>query len=88
MAVENSPSPIDTFIDKVEANILTPLVTLVSVLAFLLFVYGIVEFIRNAENEEKRATGAQHILWGLIGLVVIFGANAIIGFLKNTVGTN
>jgi uncharacterized membrane protein YidH (DUF202 family) len=78
---------IDAFIGKVVANIIEPITALLVILAFLLFVYGAVNFIRNAENEEKRSTGIQHMFWAVIGLVIIFGANAIIGLIGGTVNS-
>jgi len=73
------------FLIKVQDAILTPIITLLSLAAFLLFLWGIVEFIAGATNEEKRATGQQHMIWGIIGLVIIFGANAIVSLIKATV---
>jgi len=78
----------DTFIGKVEAQILDPLITVVGLAAFILFVFGVVEFIRGADNEEKRATGQRHIIWGLVGLVLIFGAATIIAIMKKIVGAS
>jgi len=81
-------SPFQTFIGKVQEQILTPIITLLSLAAFLLFLWGIVEFIAGAEDEEKRRSGQQHMIWGIIGLVIIFGANAIVSLIKATVGAS
>lgn len=81
-------SPFQEFIVKVQDAILTPIITLLSLGAFLLFIWGIVEFIAGSDNEEKRKTGQQHMVWGLIGLVIIFGANAIVSLMKATVGAS
>lgn len=78
-------NPFDTFITKVQDAILTPIITLLSLGAFLVFIWGIVEFIASADNEEKRSTGQQHMIWGIIGLVIIFGANAIVSLISATV---
>jgi hypothetical protein len=75
-----------TFFDNVKTNIVNPIITLLAVAAFVVFVWGVVDFIRSADDAEKRGTGQQHMIWGIIGLVIIFGANAIIGILKNTFG--
>ncbi len=69
-----------------EAAILVPLITLLSLVAFVLFVWGVVQFIAGAEDEEKRKTGQQHMIWAIIGLAIMFGANAIITLIKLTVG--
>ena len=79
-------SPFQEFISKVQDAILTPIITLLSLGAFLIFIWGIVEFIASADNEEKRSTGQQHMIWGIIGLVIIFGANAIVSLIGATVG--
>ncbi|MES2668633.1 MAG: hypothetical protein V4644_03020 [Patescibacteria group bacterium] len=74
------------FITRVQENILDPIITLLALAAFLLFLWGIVEFIAGATDEEKRRTGQEHMIWGIIGLVIIFGANAIVSLIKATVG--
>lgn len=74
------------FLAKIEAQILVPLITLLSLAAFVVFVWGVVQFIANAEDEEKRKTGQQHMIWGIIGLVIMFGANAVVALIKQTVG--
>lgn len=79
-------SPFQDFLNKVQDAILTPIITLLSLGAFLIFIWGIVEFIAGSDNEEKRKAGQQHMIWGLIGLVIIFGANAIVSLMKATVG--
>jgi len=76
---------IDAFIGRIVENILAPIVLLLGVLAFLYFVYGVVMYIKNAEDEEARKTGTRHMLWAIIGLGIIFGANAIIAIINGTV---
>jgi TRAP-type C4-dicarboxylate transport system permease small subunit len=75
-------APLDAFLTKVNAQIIVPFVTLLVLAAFTIFIWGVVEYIRNADNDEKRSLGTQHIVWGLVGLTIIFGANAIIAILK------
>ncbi len=76
----------NAFISKVEKAIIDPLVTLIALAAFVVFVWGVVEFIANAGNEEKRATGQRHMIWGIIGLVIIFAAKAIVAIGASTFG--
>lgn len=74
----------DAFLAKVVTQILTPIVTLLSLAAFAVFVWGVVEFIAGAGDEEKRSKGQKHMFWGIIGLAIIFGANGIISLLNGT----
>lgn len=72
---------LNTFIDAVVRELVNPLITLLALAAFVLFVWGMVEFIRSAGDTEKLQTGKRHMVWGIVGLVIIFGAKAIIEFL-------
>lgn len=78
-------SPLDRFIEILLEQIVMPLITLLAVIAFAVFVWGVVQMIMAAGDEEKRTTGQRHILWGIIGLVILFGASGIVAFLKETV---
>lgn len=86
MRPSTEPGPLDPFIQRLQDQILEPLVTLVALAAFVVFVWGVVEFIRGADDTEKRKKGQQHMIWGIIGLVIIFGANAIINLIRLTIG--
>ncbi len=74
------------FLGKVEIAIINPIITLLVLGAFVVFVWGVIEFIAGAGNDEKRLTGQKHIIWGLVGLVIIFGAKAIIAIAAGTFG--
>ncbi len=65
---------LNQFLGKVVEQIINPIILLLSAGAFVVFLWGIFEFIRNAGNETKRKEGRQAILWGIIGRVIIFGA--------------
>jgi uncharacterized membrane protein YidH (DUF202 family) len=75
----------DAFIATVQREILDPIITLLALGAFILFAVGIVEFLRGADNEEKRATGQRHMIWALIGLAVLFGARTIVEIMQKII---
>ncbi|MEO6536293.1 MAG: hypothetical protein ABIT47_01240 [Candidatus Paceibacterota bacterium] len=85
MATTPTASPFNTFVTNVEKAIIDPLITVIALAAFILFIYGIFEFIRGADNDEKRKLGQQHIIWGLIGLTIMFGAKTIVSILTRVV---
>lgn len=75
------------FIDGVLEEIVNPVIALIALAAFLYFVWGVAEFIRaGAGDAEKRSDGQRHMVWGLIGLAIIFSARAIIAIIARTVG--
>jgi hypothetical protein len=76
----------NSFLANVEEQILVPLITVLALAAFILFVWGVVKFIRSSDNPTERSKGQQHILWGLVGLAIIFGANMIITIMNNILG--
>jgi len=71
---------------KIEENILNPLVALLLALAVLYFLFGVFEFIKGSSDSTDRATGGRHILWGIIGLVIMISVYGILRILTNTLG--
>ncbi len=54
-------------------------------LALLYFLYGLSEFLRNQDNEEAQSVGKQHMVWGIIGLFLMFAVFGILNMIENTV---
>ncbi|MDP3784600.1 MAG: hypothetical protein Q8R12_00790 [bacterium] len=67
-------------------QLIRPIELVLFALATVVFLFGIVEFLANPENEEKKTTGKRHMLWGLIGLAIMFGVNGLVRILQNFVG--
>ena len=65
----------------------TIVVPIIFTLAFLVFVWGVVNyFFLHGGEEGKREEGRQFILWGIIGMVVLFSVWGIIRMLLSTLG--
>jgi uncharacterized membrane protein YidH (DUF202 family) len=73
-------------IAKVNKNIINPFIYMLLAVAFVIFVWGVIEFIKNADNAEERETGKMHMIWGVIGLVIMVSFAGIIGIIKNFLG--
>ena len=69
---------LNQFLGKIVVQIINPIILLLSAGAFVVFLWGVFEFVRNAGNATKREEGQKAILWGFVGLVIIFGAYGII----------
>jgi hypothetical protein len=62
------------------------LIPIIIALALLAFLWGVFTFIRNADDEGKRAEGRQFMLWGIIGLAVMMSVWGLVQILTNTIG--
>jgi len=69
-------------------SVLNPLVGLLFALAVLYFTWGIFKFIANADNEEERRKGTQHMIWGIVGMFIMTAVWGILRVLANTVGVD
>ncbi|MBX4199873.1 hypothetical protein KW790_00170 [Candidatus Parcubacteria bacterium] len=72
---------------KIDRAILNPLILLLFAIAFIIFFIGIVKFISNAGDAEGRKQGKRSILFGLIGMLIMFSAYGIIRFILNTLNS-
>ena len=74
------------FLDKLNQAILFPLITLMLTIALVVFLYGCFLYIANSSNDEARTKGKRHIMYGIIGMLVMVSAYAILSIAANTFG--
>ncbi len=77
---------LNNFLSGVAREIVNPLILLLIAVAFVLFFWGVFDFIRNAGESEKRAEGQRAILWGILGIAIMFGAYGILRIGTDTFG--
>lgn len=75
---------LNAFLGKVVVQIINPIILLLAATAFVVFLWGAFEFVMHAGDATKRKEGKSAILWGLVGLVIIFGAYGIINLALGT----
>jgi hypothetical protein len=80
-SVDKATGELATFIF---GNIVNPLVRLGFLFAVLYFLYGVMKYLLKGKEEKARGEGSQHMLWGSIGLTIMFTALAITYFVGNT----
>lgn len=78
----------DGFIKNVDEMIINPLISFLFALAIAFFLYGVLEFVMNQENEEAKTKGKSHMIWGVIGIVIMMSVFAIMNIVLNTLGIN
>ena len=65
----------------------TVVVPVIFALAFAAFVWGVVSyFFLNAGDEKKREEGRTFVLWGILGMVVLFSVWGFVNLLLSTLG--
>ena len=77
---------LDKFIANVDNMIINPLIGFLFALAIAFFLYGVLEFFMNQENEEKKTTGKSHMIWGVVGITIMLGVWTILSIVLNTLG--
>lgn len=75
-------------LEKFVTVVVNPLLQIAMIAALVVFLYGMFNFVRNADSSEARKTGQQHMMWGLVGLTIMVSAFAIIGIIIGTIGAD
>jgi uncharacterized membrane protein YidH (DUF202 family) len=83
-AADVSPQ-VTNLITNILREIVNPIIALLVGIAVLVFIWGVFEFVRNAESSDERKTGAQHMLWGAIGLFIMSSAYGIMNLIIGTI---
>ena len=73
-------------IAKINQSIVNPLIVLLSVVASAYFLWGLAQFVMNADNAEARDEGKRKIIYGLIGLTIMVSVFGILQLLLRTFG--
>lgn len=65
----------------------TVVVPVIFALAFLVFIWGVVNYLFiSGGDETKRAEGRQFAMWGILGIVVLFSVWGLVSLLLSTLG--
>lgn len=74
------------FLAKVNRQIINPLILVLFALAFVQFFWGLFAFLKAKQEEKDLTEGKQHLLWGIIGMVIMVSVFGIIQLLLGTIG--
>lgn len=64
----------------------TNVVPLLITAAVVVFMWGVTQYILNADDSTKRSEGRSFIVWGLVALFVIVSVWGLVAVLQNTFG--
>lgn len=76
----------DVFLGKINQFILNPIIRLAFAVAVLYFTWGVFQFIKSETADTKREEGKKKIIYGLLGLFIMFSALGIIKLILSTFG--
>ncbi|OHA17778.1 MAG: hypothetical protein A2664_04200 [Candidatus Taylorbacteria bacterium RIFCSPHIGHO2_01_FULL_46_22b] len=65
-------------------SVLDVVVMVLVTIAVFVIIWGIFQFVVNAGDAEKRAEGRSRILWGVIGVFLLFSVWGLINILLST----
>jgi hypothetical protein len=74
------------FLNRVNQVILNPLILLAFSVAFLYFFYGFVKYLSLEAGDKSRDEARNAIMWGIVGMVIMFSVYGIIKFVLATFG--
>ncbi|OHA83353.1 MAG: hypothetical protein A2937_00735 [Candidatus Yonathbacteria bacterium RIFCSPLOWO2_01_FULL_47_33b] len=73
-------------IEKLNDLILNPLIVLLFAVAAGYFLFGLLRFIQNQDNETAQEEGKRHMVWGVIGIFLMVAVYGILNLIGTTVG--
>ncbi len=66
--------------------LINPAILVIFAAGFLLFVYGLVEFLWNLNEGGDNKEGKQHMIWGIVGMLIMVSVYGILALVTNTFG--
>ncbi len=84
--VLNQNPTVGTLLSKIYDNIIFPIISVLFLFSFLVFVYGMFEMISSGDDSDKRTNGKNSILWSVVGMVIMLSVYGIIRLISNTLG--
>ena len=86
LALAQAPLTIVPFLANVNNLILNPIIALLFGISFVYFAYGVVKFLQLDAADKSRDEARSAILWGLVGMVIMFSVYGIIYFVLASFG--
>lgn len=79
----NGAPAAQNLIGKIVTYIIDPMILLVFAAGFFLFIWGLVQFLWNL-SEGAQSSGKQHMLWGIVGMLIMVSVYGIISIIDET----
>ena len=76
----------EKLLNNIEKQIVDPLLYFMIGLALVYFMWGVVEYLKDGDDPAARATGRDHMIWGIVGLTIMVGVFGIMRIIIKTIG--
>jgi len=73
---------------KIYNVILNPIIALLFALAFVYFIWGVIRYAWSGEQESMREEGKRSIVWGVVGMFIMFSVFGIMRLIIGTIGAD
>jgi len=77
---------VPAILSKIVDQILNPIVALLFAAAFLVFLWGMLQYVVKPDDTDK-TQGKKHMLWGIVGMFIMFSAWGIVELIQNTIAS-
>jgi hypothetical protein len=75
-------------VGKFVTYIIDPAILVVFALGFFLFIWGLVEFLYKLNQGGDNKEGKQHMIWGIVGMLIMVSVYGIVALMDNTFSLN
>lgn len=82
----SSGSFVDGVINRFISSVINPLLAILFALAFVLFLWGAANFIWNAADKTAKDNGKNHMIWGVVGMIIMISAYGIMNLVGSIIG--
>ena len=87
-AFASSHTTVSDIVNTLTTQVLNPLITLFFVLATVVFIWGVVQYVAGSGGDEsKLKAGKRLMIWGIIGMFLMASAWGIVRLLCDFFGT-
>jgi len=76
----------EELLQRIVTYILDPAIRVIFTAGLFLFLWGLVEFLWAIRSGSTEGNGKQHMIWGMVGMLIMVSVYGIIALIVNTFG--
>lgn len=73
-------------LDRIVTQVIDPTVKVIFTLGLFFFIWGLVRYLWELKDGKSDGDGRMHMLWGLVGMLIMVSVYGIIALIMNTLG--